>query len=324
MRNYSNPNTSIFALSTENYNAAFYFGGLSSPSYMVGSNTNILVLSNTSNTGNSSYGSNLSLVTSPLNNGNGGVCFFPMLNFYSQPTGTTDPSSTFATGSSLEQTYTYQNISQLINTNSQTQSYVTFGMFGSILLNNNHGSENSAFRWQTMNNGSLYETMRLSQNKLLIGYTQSQGTYSLQVNGDSYISSSLSIGYTQSQGSYNLQINGNAQMINLYLSGNISASGSITAQTGGFDSDIRLKSDIIYNPIIEGIDTIRSASYIIRGTQHIGYIAQEVENIIPSSIIKKDDGYLALNYNEVLVAKISYLENKVKILSDIIERNGLK
>jgi len=116
-----------------------------------------------------------------------------------------------------------------------------------------------------------------------------------------------------------LQVTGNA-----YVSGNISASGSITAQTGGFDSDFRLKSDIVYNPKIEGIDSIKSASYVIGGNSHIGYIAQDVEGIVPSSIIKKDDGYLALNYNEVLVAKVAYLENKVKELYDIIERNGLK
>jgi hypothetical protein len=127
------------------------------------------------------------------------------------------------------------------------------------------------------------------------------------------------IGYTQSQTSNRLQVNGNA-----YFSGSISASGSITAQTGGFDSDFRLKSDIVYNPKIEGIDSIKSASYVIGGNSHIGYIAQDVESIVPSSIIKKDDGYLALNYNEVLVAKVAYLENKVKELYDIIERNGLK
>jgi len=127
------------------------------------------------------------------------------------------------------------------------------------------------------------------------------------------------IGFTQSQGSAILQVSGNA-----YFSGNISASGSITAQTGGFDSDLRLKSNIVYNPVIEGIDSIKSASYVIGGNSHIGYIAQDVEDIVPSSIIKKEDGYLALNYNEVLVAKVAYLENKVKELYDIIERNGLK
>ena len=127
------------------------------------------------------------------------------------------------------------------------------------------------------------------------------------------------IGYTQSQGSARLQVNGGA-----YFFGSISASGSITAQTGGFDSDLRLKSNIVYNPVIEGIDSIKSASYVIGGNSHIGYIAQDVEDIVPSSIIEKEDGYLALNYNEVLVAKVAYLENKVKELYDIIERNGLK
>ena len=125
--------------------------------------------------------------------------------------------------------------------------------------------------------------------------------------------------------SSNLKFNGSLMTVigNVSVSGTISTS-TIIATNGGFDSDIRLKSNIIYSPIIKGIDSIKSASYVMGGNFHIGYIAQDVENIAPSSIIKKDNGYLALNYNEVLVAKVAYLENKVKELYDIIERNGLK
>ena len=167
---------------------------------------------------------------------------------------------------------------------------------------------------------SIY-TINYTDLLITSNYTTPTGKWSIynDNNLSNYFAGNLLIGYTQSQGTYSLQVSGNS-----YISGNISASGSITAQTGGFDSDLRLKSDIVYNPVIEGIDSIKSASYIIGGNSHIGYIAQDVENLVPSSIIKKEDGYLALNYNEVLVAKVAYLENKLKELYDIIERNGLK
>ena len=472
---------STVGIDSNTYASAFSFYNLKNASTLQGSNTYLLNIVNSSDTP-SGYNANLLLMTSPYT-GNGGSGSLALLKFCSAPNASAPPMSI---GASLDQVYTYANTTQY-STN-YPYSYIDIGLFGVIMLDNTYRAENSAFRWETINNGSIYETMRLSGNNLLIGYTQSQGTYSLQVNGSSLINgnsstnsymiygnssalvlsgnsnygiyshsvnagfsffnqshsnilsgssnaildiqqisntagpygllirtvpsnmtnggtgsfnllnflsspgtasnqglavnailnqtytmydpiigsyssmgdfgsvmlnntygsvssafrwttsnngivyenmrlqgfggfgnSQLLIGYTQSQGTYSLQVNGNA-----YVYGNISASGSITAQTGGFDSDIRLKSDIVYNPIIKGIDTIRSASYIIGNKKHIGYIAQEVENIIPSSIIKKEDGYLALNYNEVLVAKISYLEDKIKQFLDIIERNGLK
>ena len=158
------------------------------------------------------------------------------------------------------------------------------------------------------------------------GYTNTSGTNNVGIGSGVIVigTNIIAIGAGVSATVSNTVIIGNSSITSTTLYGNVSTNGSITAQTGGFDSDARLKSDIVYNPIIEGIDSIRSASYVIGGNSHIGYIAQEVQNIVPSSIIKKDDGYLALNYNEVLVAKVAFLENKVKELSDIIERNGLK
>jgi hypothetical protein len=231
----------------------------------------------------------LMLRSFPVNNTSGSVGNYNLLTFLSSPS--PSASSMFLTGSSLGQSY------NAFDPNTLTYSYM--GNFGCYMDSNTFNSISTSFRWSTSNAGSF------SNNMILRGYGVGK--------------SQLLIGYGTSQGTYSLQVNGNA-----YFSENISASGSITAQTGGFDSDFRLKSDIVYNPIIKGIDSIKSASYVIGGNSHIGYIAQDVEGIVPSSIIIKEDGYLALNYNEVLVAKVAYLENKVKELYDIIERNGLK
>ena len=501
--NGSTSNSQV-AIYSSTYKSAFSFLNLTGQSLLKGSITNsgpVLLIEDTSVI--YSTLNNLTLKSNPAT-GSGGTGSFNFLTFASYP-----DYGTLQLGSSLDQQYYYRDITQL-NLGNTVSAYRPLGLYGVIYESGTFSFENSSFRWRTMVGGSLSETMKLLGTNLLIGYTQSQGTYSLQVNGNTLINgntkingyiqipsnstpitstsslqlyASLSsagtydtltyvgrdgklfnignsvfitvknsgtysldpnkiisinnigqivyaspdtyqnqllgitvdsisvngygryvsmgvfrninlwnyvlgtklyvdygggltssspvgypaqcigivgdrgtatssndgsilinpngaytpnwsnsgtdilnnntgnvlIGYSQSQGAAKLQVSGSA-----YFSVNISASGSITAQTGGFDSDARLKSNIVYNPVIEGIDSIKSASYIIGGNNHIGYIAQDVENIVPSSIIKKDDGYLALNYNEVLVAKVAFLENKVKELSDIIERNGLK
>lgn len=487
---YSSSTNNYTALYSNSYRSAFQFSNLKDYTYLKGSMDNgdsVFVIYDTSN---SCQSTNTLRLTAQPQTSNGGTGSFKLLTFTSYPS-----NDTLAIGSSLDQQYYYRDITQY-NLGYTVSCYRPLGLYGVIYESGTFSNEESSFRWQNMVSGNLSETMRLSGTNLLIGYSESQGTYSLQVNGDAYIngltvgrgktniisntiignktagnlistsavnnvfigyqaaytisgtygstgnnnvviganagynlqgyentligqeagnsltyqygvvcvgfqagyndnagalpsynqntyvghksgqnnvsgqnntflgslsgmhttggnntfvgssagfsntlgtnnvgigsgvvvigSNIIAIGYNVSATVSNTVIIGNSSITSTTLYGNVSTNGSITAQTGGFDSDARLKSDIVYNPVIEGIDTIRSASYVIGGNSHIGYIAQEVQNIVPSSIIKKDDGYLALNYNEVLVAKVAFLENKVKELSDIIERNGLK
>ena len=133
-----------------------------------------------------------------------------------------------------------------------------------------------------------------------------------------YSSGNVLIGTSSDASTGVLQVTGTVA-----VTGNITASGTITATAGGYDSDITLKSNIIYNPKIEKINEIKATSYTIRNEFHYGYIAQDIEKIIPSAIIKKDDGLLAVQYHEVLVAKVQYLENTVDELRSILSKNNL-
>ena len=47
---------------------------------------------------------------------------------------------------------------------------------------------------------------------------------------------------------------------------------------------------------------------------HIGYIAQEVQEILPDTIKEGEDGILSVNYIEVLVAKILKMEKEIELL----------
>lgn len=53
---------------------------------------------------------------------------------------------------------------------------------------------------------------------------------------------------------------------------------------------------------------------------HIGYVAQEVKEVFPDQVSENEEGILAVNYIEILVAKIKELEKKVAKL----EKNGLE
>jgi hypothetical protein len=87
-------------------------------------------------------------------------------------------------------------------------------------------------------------------------------------------------------------------------------SGNITSAGGFFNSDIRLKDiisrdgDVVVFKWKDGRDD----------KTHIGYIAQEVQEIFPDAINEGEDGMLSVNYTEVLVAKIAELEKRIKQL----------
>jgi hypothetical protein len=81
---------------------------------------------------------------------------------------------------------------------------------------------------------------------------------------------------------------------------------------------MRLKTLIETAPIVNNIRSLKSKSYTKDGQFHIGYFAQEVQEIIPSAVITKNDGFLSVAYHEVHTAKIEYLENKIQELENLL------
>lgn len=91
---------------------------------------------------------------------------------------------------------------------------------------------------------------------------------------------------------------------------NVSLSGTITASGGFFNSDIRLK-DIISrdNDVIHFKWKDKRDDKI-----HVGYVAQEVQEIMPDAVNVGADNILSVNYIEVLVAKIAKMEKEIELL----------
>jgi hypothetical protein len=99
-------------------------------------------------------------------------------------------------------------------------------------------------------------------------------------------------------------------------------SGTLTS-TGFFESsDKRLKKQLEANYGPQNVGDIQAYLYIKDGKEEVGYYAQEVSKVIPSAVVEGKDGFLSVAYNQVLVAKIQYLENKLNQLINELGRNS--
>ena len=85
-------------------------------------------------------------------------------------------------------------------------------------------------------------------------------------------------------------------------------------------SDKRLKTQLEANYAPQNVGDIQAYLYIKDGKEEVGYYAQEVSEVIPSAVAEGSDGFLTVAYNQVLVAKIQYLENKLKQLEHELGR----
>lgn len=85
-------------------------------------------------------------------------------------------------------------------------------------------------------------------------------------------------------------------------------------------SDKRLKTQLEANYAPQNVCDIQAYLYIKDGKEEVGYYAQEVSEVIPSAVAEGKDGFLTVAYNQVLVAKIQYLENKLKQLEHELGR----
>jgi hypothetical protein len=104
----------------------------------------------------------------------------------------------------------------------------------------------------------------------------------------------------------------------LQVTGNTKITGSITATNGGFNSDIKDKTDLIYDGK-ENILDLKGVSYLRKSTnkKEYGYIAQDVEKVLPEAVYETVDG-LAVSYHMVNAAKIQALQNEVIELKKLV------
>ena len=89
--------------------------------------------------------------------------------------------------------------------------------------------------------------------------------------------------------------------------------GGVEATNFYSTSDRRLKSKI--KPVQNGIDTIKkfnSYEYIKNDRKEAGFIAQDVQKVLPYAVIKNGNGYFSLNTGPIL----AYLHKAVRELDE--------
>lgn len=123
-----------------------------------------------------------------------------------------------------------------------------------------------------------------------------------------------------------VEFNENVSIMNGSLnlvSGDITTqSGSISSTGGFFDiSDARAKTNVKEIDASKA-DKVKLVEFDRTDVEHHGYgvIAQELEKVYPEMVNTDDEGFKSVNYNELAMVKIKYLEDKVARLEALVGR----
>lgn len=103
--------------------------------------------------------------------------------------------------------------------------------------------------------------------------------------------------------------------------GAITSTAAIYAANGFFDtSDARVKTNVVEIDASKA-DAVRLVEFDRTDKKHHGYgvIAQELEKVYPEMVNTDSEGFKSVNYNELAMVKIKYLEDKVARLEALVE-----
>lgn len=166
------------------------------------------------------------------------------------------------------------------------------------------------------------------------------GTITLTANNDVFLTSGecmIQVGPTGTQitGGQDLYIDMNPRFlggtvqigesgtsVGLRVYGDVNIDGQVQASGGFFDtSDARVKTNVKELDASKA-DKVRLVEFDRTDVEHHGYgvIAQELEKVYPEMVNTDDEGFKSVNYNELAMVKIKYLEDKVARLEALVGR----
>lgn len=178
-----------------------------------------------------------------------------------------------------------------------------------------------------------YMTMNGSTGEVhLTGYNceMAMDTSGMQITGgaDLYIDMNPRfLGGAVEIGNDNLSV-GLIQYGDFNITGDITCTGAATfsstvaAEGGFFDtSDARVKTNVKEIDASDA-DKVKLVEFDRTDKEHHGYgvIAQELEKVYPEMVNTDDEGFKSVNYNELAMVKIKYLEDKVARLEALVGR----
>lgn len=140
------------------------------------------------------------------------------------------------------------------------------------------------------------------------------------------LTSGGNVGIGTASPSYKLHIVGA-----LYSSAGLITDGAISAAKTSTSSDIRLKdniSDISSEAALKWLLMLKPKSWTwndkagVTG-QSMGFVAQDVEGILPQMVKKQDNGYLSLDYTQLHALEVSALQSHEKRIEELERENKI-
>ena len=110
-------------------------------------------------------------------------------------------------------------------------------------------------------------------------------------------------------------------LVDIY-SGNVTASGNMYATAFFYTSDISMKTSV--EDLIDSenvINSLRPVSFtwIASQSNDVGFIAQEVANVIPSSV-STSDGIMTINYAPIIAHLVSVVKDHSKTINTLLDK----
>lgn len=119
-----------------------------------------------------------------------------------------------------------------------------------------------------------------------------------------------------------LKVNG-TERLTIASTGAATFSSSVTA-TGFIVSSSKTLKDVYYrNKQSDGIDFVGytwKKNLNLDNKKHLGFIAEEVEKVMPDAVSANEKGIKAVNYTEVLIYKLEKLTERIDELEDEVKR----
>ena len=145
------------------------------------------------------------------------------------------------------------------------------------------------------NSNTLVSQLGDYGNEGLLKLWGSNGVIAVYLSGyyDNYVANNgqgFAIGTTSASG------------YKLYVSGTGYFTGYLTASGGAGTSDIRLKTNIVYNPSISILDSIDFIQYNMKDNLNrlrYGFIAQQLEPLYPDLVLTAENGDKAIMYDDL-------------------------
>jgi len=109
----------------------------------------------------------------------------------------------------------------------------------------------------------------------------------------------------------------------VYANSTMNVAGYLTASGGAGTSDIRLKTNIVYNPNISILDSIDFIQYNMKDNPNrlrYGNIAQQVEKYYPDLVLTNEQGTKAIMYDDLQNMEINELKERVKALEKAVKQ----